>query len=344
MDIGKGDRVFVIAEAGCNFEDSFEKAKEMVLKAAEAGADAIKFQTFIPDKLTTRDAPKFWDIEGCPGETQHDEFSAMYRLSFEQYKELKRLAEGAGILMFSTPCDEESADMLEKVGMPMYKIASMDITHIPLLKHIARKGKPVILSTGASTMEEVRDAVKAIEEEGNRQIMILHCITNYPTKPENVNLRMIESIKKEFPDYAVGYSDHTCMPESKDILIAAVAMGARVIEKHYTYDKSRPGYDHEISADYSDLRDIVKSFRLMGSVLGSGEKKPAASEEKARKFARRSLVAKVGIPEGTAIEAGMLTIKRPSTGIEPKRLGDVVGKKAARDIKEDEVLKWEMVA
>lgn len=338
--IGVDFPVFVIAEAGCNFENDFEQAKEMVREAALAGADAIKFQTFNPDKLVTKYAPKFWDIEGCVGETQYEEFREMLQLSFAQYQELKRIADEAGIIFFSTPSDEESADMLKKLGVPLYKVSSMDITHFPLLRHIAREGKPIIISTGASTIEEIREAVEVIQSADNHQIIILHCITNYPTKIEDVNLNMMKHIIETFPEYPVGYSDHIKMPDSMGILIAAVAMGAKVIEKHFTFDKTRLGYDHEISADYEDLRKIVEAVRMVEKAKGIETKKPTLSEEKARKWARRSLVARVNIPKGTTITEDMIVVKRPGTGIQPKLLYSIIGKKARRDIMEDEVITW----
>jgi len=343
-EIGAKSPVFVVAEIGCNFEGSLARAKEMIKAAAAAGSDAVKFQTFVPDKLVTRDAPKFWDIKGCPGETQYEEFKATPRLSFNQYKELKALADKLGIVLFSTPSDEESADMLEEIGVPLYKIGSMDITHLPLLRHIARKGKPIVLSTGASTIEEVKEAVAAIESEGNRQIVLLHCVTNYPTKIKDVNLNMMKQMMDAFPKYPVGYSDHTKMPESMHVLAAAVAMGAKVIEKHFTFDKTRPGYDHEISADYEDLRNMVRSFRVIEHAMGTKVKKPVPSEMRARKWARRSLVTIKTISKGAIITKEMIAIKRPGTGVAPKFLKDVVGKRASKDIKEDVVITWDMLA
>ena len=338
-----GDHVFVIAEAGCNYEGDFARAEEMVRAAAEAGADAIKFQTFIPERLVTRDAPKFWDIEGCPGATQFDEFVQTPQLEEVQYRALKRTAGEAGIILFSTPSDERSADMLDALDLPLYKISSMDITHIPLIRHVAGKGKPVILSTGASTMEEIRDAVRAIEGEGNGRIALLHCITSYPTRPEDVNLNMMRAIMDEFPGYPVGYSDHTTMPGSMAVLVCAVALGARIIEKHFTFDRNRPGFDHVISADYRDLGEIVRQISFTRQMLGSGEKAPVRAEERARIWARRSIVARVPIPRGTRITGEMLLIKRPGTGIAPKHLPDLIGKVAAVDIREDQVITWEMV-
>lgn len=341
--IGKDEPVFVIAEIGCNFEGDIDRAKEMIKAATNAGVDAVKFQTFIPKKLASKCAEKFWEIEGCPGETQLEEFLQMPLLTFEQYKVLQAEANKSGIIFFSTPSDEDSADMLEKLDIPLYKISSMDITYIPLLRHIARKKKPIILSTGASTIDEIKEAVDAIESENNDQIILLHCITNYPTAPENVNLNMMKHVMEAFPQYPIGYSDHTRMPESADILVAAVTMGAKVIEKHFTFDKSRLGYDHEISADYEDMKKIINSFRVVENAMGSWIKKPTASEEMARKWARRSLVAKINISKGSVITEDMIAIKRPGTGIEPKFLKDMLGKKAGKDIVEDEVITWELI-
>jgi N-acetylneuraminate synthase len=339
-----GGGVFFIAEAGCNYEGDFARAAEMVRAAAEAGADAIKFQTFVPERLVTRDAPKFWDIEGCPGATQFEEFRETPQLAGGQYLALKEIADREGILLFSTPSDEESADLLEGIGVPLYKISSMDITHLPLLRHVARKGKPVIFSTGASTMEEIREAVKAIEGEGNRRIGLLHCITSYPTRPEDVNLNMMRAIMEEFPGYPVGYSDHTLMPASRAVILAAVALGARIIEKHFTFDRTRPGYDHVISADYRDLGELIPEIGFTSRLLGCREKGPVGAEERARTWARRSLVARTRIPRGTRITSGMIAIKRPGTGIPPGSLPEVIGRVAAVDIAEDQVITWEMVA
>ena len=343
-DLFSGSRsVFVIAEAGCNYEGDFTRAGEMVLEAARAGADAIKFQTFLPERLVTRDAPKFWDIEGCPGATQFEEFIQTPQLDEDEYRALKRTADGAGIILFSTPSDERSADMLDAIGVPLYKISSMDITHIPLIRHVAGKGKPIFLSTGASTMDEIREAVQAIEGEGNDRIALLHCITSYPTRPEDVNLNMMRDLMDEFPAYPVGYSDHTTMPGSMQVLTSAVALGARVIEKHFTFDRTRPGFDHAISADYRDLGEIVRQISFTRRLLGSREKGPVRAEERARIWARRSIVASTAIPRGTRITGEMLVIKRPGTGIPPKHLEDLIGMIADVDISEDQVITWQMV-
>ena len=336
-------KVFIIAEIGCNFENDLAKAEEMIIKAAEAGADAVKFQTFIAEKLASKSAEKFWDIEGCPGETQLDEFRQMPNLNYEQYKKLSDVAKAAGIIFFSSPEDEDSADLLESLDVPLFKISSMNITHIPLLKHVAAKKKPIIISAGASTIGEIDEAIRAIKDAGNKELAILHCISNYPTKDENANLRMITHIKTVFPSIPVGYSDHTCPKNGEGVLAAAVALGARVIEKHFTFDNTRGGYDHEISADYDGLKSIVTQIRRVENALGSEIKKPVESENKARVHARRSLVAADNICEGTVITREILEVKRPGTGIGPGFLDIVIGRKARMDISRDTVLQWDMV-
>ena len=342
--IGRGNPAYIIAEIGCNFEDDFKRAEELVVAAARAGADAVKFQTFIPKKLASKDSPKFWDIEGCPGETQLEEFQSMRLLTLEEYKRLKELADRNRIALFSTPSDEESVELLEKIGVPAYKVSSMDITHFRLLNYIAKKGKPVILSTGASTLEEIKEAVAVIESQGNRQIIILHCITNYPTKIENVNLRMMLHLKKEFTGYPIGYSDHTEGEESLLVLSAALALGAQVIEKHFTFDKNRPGYDHQISADPDDLKRIVANCRVIEKALGKEAKGPIDSEAKSRKYARRSLVASRLIPRGTKLNLDFLEFKRPGLGISPVEVKKALGRATRRDINQDEVIQWEDLA
>ena len=339
--IGPGFPTFVIAEVGCNHENDFVRAREMVIQAAQAGADAVKLQSFTPETLVTRDAPKFWDIPG-PGRTQYEEFvDAQPRFSSEQYQELMALAVSRDIMLFSTPSDEAWADRLDELGVRLFKIASMDITHLGLLRHVARKGKPVILSTGASTLEEIRDAVAAIEREGNHDIVLLHCISTYPTPPSGVHLRMMAHVAVEFPHCLIGYSDHT-RPEGPLLVpTLAVAAGACVIEKHVTFDRLRPGYDHAISADYAGLARMVSEFREVEQILGQSVKAPTAAEDRTRRLGRRSLVATVTIPKGARIAPAMLAVKRPGTGIEPKFLDQVIGKVACRNIPEDHVLAWD---
>jgi len=342
--IGADSPVFTIAEIGCNFEGVIGRAKEMIEVAAQAGADAVKFQSFIPKKLVSKYAEKFWEIEGCPGRNQLEEFEQMPKLSFAEYKVLKEAADRLGVIFFSTPYDEESVDMLERLDVPLYKISSMDITHIPFLRYIARKKKPIIISTGASNIEEVEEAVKIMKNEGSGQIGVLHCITNYPTKDVNINLRMITHLKNVFPELVVGYSDHTLPDEGEGIITAAVALGAKIIEKHFTFDNRRPGYDHEISVDYEGLRRMIIQIRRVEKALGEDYKRPIDAEAKARIHGRRSIVAAKNIVKGAVIAKDMLEIKRPATGIEPKFIDSLLGKRACKDIKVDQPINWEMIA
>jgi N-acetylneuraminate synthase len=335
--------VFIVAEIGCNFEGDMGRAREMIRTSAKAGIDAVKFQTFIPEKLASKHAEKFWEIQGCPGDTALEEFKLMPQLTKEQYKELKNIAEREDILFFSTPEDESSFEMLNEIGMPMWKISSMNITHKPLIDLCASTRQPIILSTGASTIAEIAQALQWIEATGNTDISILHCISNYPTLDENVNLKMIQHIKSCFPDYIVGYSDHTIPTDGEGIIASAVALGARIIEKHFTFDNKRPGYDHAISADYEGIKRIVAQIRRVEKALGKEHKQPIESEHKARVHARRSIVAANNIPKGTVITRKMLDIKRPGTGIEPEFLDVVVEREARTDISEDTILQWNMI-
>lgn len=342
--VGGGQPTFIIAEVGCNHENDFERAQDMVIHAARAGADAVKFQSFSPETLVTRDAPKFWDIPG-PGATQYEEFvDAQPRFSVEQYRQLFDTARRHGLLFFSTPTDEAWVDFLAELGVLLFKVASMDLTHLPLLRYIARKQKPVILSTGASYLDEVREAVEVILNEGNRDVILLHCISMYPTPPSEVNLRMMHHLAREFPECVIGYSDHTRPSDPLLVPTLAVAAGANVVEKHFTFDASRPGYDHEISADYGGLARMVAECRAVERILGKPVKAPIEAEQRSRQWGRRSLVAAVEIPKGTPICPEMLAVKRPGTGIEPKWLERVVGMAAMTDIAQDQVLTWELLA
>ena len=339
---------FIVAEVGVNYYDiakkeniePIEAARLMVEEAAKAGADAIKFQTYKADKLASKYSPAYWDTNKEYKKNQYDLFKQYDKFGENEYKELSQYAKLKNIIFMSTPFDEESADFLEPL-MPIFKISSSDITNIPLIKHIAKKNKPIFLSTGASTIDEIRDAIKTIEKEGNRQIAILHCILNYPTRYENANLNMIRDIQINFPEYLVGYSDHTLPDECMLVLITAMALGAKIIEKHFTLDKSLPGNDHYHSMDTEDLKNLVNNIKLVYKILGKDKKEPIESEKKAIKYARRSIVATRDIPKNSIIDESMLTFKRPGTGISPKHLNEVIGKKTKIDIKKDEIIRWD---
>lgn len=334
--IGDNEPCFIIAEAGVNHDCILERGYELIRTAKENGADAIKFQTYKTEKLTIKNSPKYWSDDK---ETQYENYKKLDYLSNNDFIKLQKYARKLGIISFSTPFDEESADFLEDIGVPMFKISSADIIHMHFLRHVARKKLPIILSTGASTIGEIEDAVKAIENEGNNKIMLLHCILSYPTPIKEMHLRMITTLKNIFPQYPIGLSDHSL---GTVVPVAAVALGAKIIEKHYTIDKTIKGSsDHPISIDPKELREMVTNVRHIESALGYFmPKRPTKIEEPAARYARRSIVAKKNIKSGEILTTKNITAKRPGTGISPKFFYNFIGKKAARDIEEDEFLNW----
>jgi N-acetylneuraminate synthase len=312
----------------------------MIKEAANAGADAIKFQTYKAERIASKYSPAYWDTTKESTRSQYELFKKYDKFEEEEYRELAIYAKERDIIFLSTPFDKEAVDFLDKL-MPVFKISSSDITNLPFIRYIAQKQKPIFLSTGASTIDEIKGAVCRIQKDGNNQIVIMHCILNYPTKYEDANLGMIKHIKKVFPDYFVGYSDHTSPDSSMLVLTTAVLLGAKCIEKHFTLDKSLKGNDHYHSMDSEDLRRFVDNLDLLEKIIGKETKEPLESESSARKYARRSIVAKIDIPGDTIITEDMLTFKRPGTGISPKFLEKVIGKKAKRDIGKDEIIELE---
>ncbi|HFE51999.1 MAG TPA: acetylneuraminic acid synthetase [Bacteroidetes bacterium] len=331
--VGDGLPPFVIAEAGVNHEGDMNVAKRMIDLAADNGAQAIKFQTYKAERLAARESPAYWKTD----KTQRDFFKMYDRFWRDEYLELAEHARKRGIIFLSTPFDEEAVDFLDEV-VPAFKIASADMTNLPFLRYVARKGKPMLISTGAATIEEIRQALLAIESEGNDQVALLHCILSYPTPHELANLRMIQGLKEQFPHVVIGYSDHTVPDPSMVLLVTAYLLGASILEKHYTLDKTLPGNDHYHAMDPDDLRRLTANLKLIQESLGQKERKLLECELPARQYARRSLVAKVNIKKGQVITEEMLTAKRPGTGISPAQLHTVVGRQAARDIPEDTVL------
>ena len=335
--IGDGEPVYTIAEAGANHDSELEKAFKLIDAAVKANADAVKFQTYTAEKLTTKTAKKYWD-DGISGETQYDVFKKLDRLTNSDWKEIFEYAKNK-ITCFSTPFDYESVDLLYSLGVPAYKIASADITHIPLIRRVAKKKIPVILSTGMASLEEINEAVGAIEDEGNSDIMIMHCITSYPTKPEDANLELIQVLKKKYQDYVIGYSDHTL---GTDIAVFSAFYGASCIEKHFTFDQNlKTSRDHRLSLNIQEFQEMVKKLRLVDVSRGVTKRIEFDSEKEAVKYARRSIVSSIRIQEGSTITAQMLDVKRPGTGIAPKYLESIIGKKAARDISEDVPIQWD---
>ena len=346
--ISETAKPFIIAEAGVNYYDIAKKeniepidaAKLMIKEAANAGADAIKFQTYKAEKIASKYSPAYWDTKKEPTKSQYELFKKYDKFGEGEYYELAKYAKEKKIVFMSTPFDKEAADFLDAL-MPVFKISSSDITNIPFIKYIAQKSKPIFLSTGASTISEIEEAVNTILNTGNNQICIMHCILEYPTDYVNANLNMIKHLRQVFPDYLIGYSDHTSPDPNMLVLTASVLLGAKVVEKHFTLDKSLPGNDHYHAMDPEDLRKFVMNVNLLEKILGREKKEPIESELPAIIYARRSLVAKCFIPKGAKITPDMITWKRPGTGISPRDLEKVLGMRAVKDIDVDELINWQ---
>lgn len=329
-------KVFIIAEAGVNHNGSLDIALQLVDTAKKAGADAIKFQTFKAEKLVSKNAQKACYQKENTGNSDEKQIDMLKKLelSFDDFSKIKKYCDESGILFLSTPFDFQSIEFLNSIEMPLYKIPSGEITNLPYLIKIAETGKEVILSTGMCDMEEIKEAINALEKYGTKKISLLHCTTEYPAPFDEVNLNAILTLKKEF-NLDVGYSDHT---EGIEVSIAAVAMGASIIEKHFTLDKNMSGPDHKASLNPIELREMIKSIRNIEKSMGSPEKKPTNSELKNREIARKSIVAAKDIVKGQDFTDDNITVKRPGNGISPMRWFDIIGKTASRDYKEDELI------
>lgn len=337
--IGWHEPVFVIAEAGVNHNGDVTMARSLIDVAADAGADAVKFQTFHADRIATAEAPKAGYQLQTTGEAESQlEMLRRLELSAEAHRQLHSYCSERGIVFLSTPFDEQATDFLDELGLPAFKISSGDLTNSPLLEHVALKGKPVILSTGMSTLEEVTEAVSILRAAGCEDFILMHCVSNYPANPADVNLRAMETMQAEF-NVPVGFSDHT---EGIEVALAAAAMGACVIEKHFTLDRGLPGPDHRASLEPAELRRLIQGIRRVEAALGDGRKVPAASELETAKVARRSLVAARDIPAGATMEHTMIVLKRPGTGLSPSMQGTIVGRRALRNIAEGSLLTLEM--
>ena len=338
--IGEDYPTFVIAEAGCNHDCILERGKQLIIMAAENGADAIKFQTFKADKLVTKTVPRFWE-QNKPGTTQISLYETQDDLTKDEYLELVDTCKKKNIIFLSTPFDEDSVDFLEELNVPAYKIASTDLTNVPFLRYIAKKGKPIILSLGMGSIGEIEEAVSAIRREGNDDIILLHCMVIYPTPAEQANVRFIQTLQKLFPDYPVGFSDHTL---GINVPIVASALGAKIIEKHFTIDKNIKGApDHPISIDPDELKEMVNGIREAQLCLGSETRKITGEEIYAMQSGRRRIVANINIPAGTKIEPYMISMKRSTEGLYPRYYDVIIGKEARVDIKEDEGITWNKI-
>ena len=331
------NQTLIIAEAGVNHNGDLVLAKQLIDAAAEAGADLVKFQTFRADRQVTRTAPKadYQAQTTDKQESQHEMLRGL-ELSADMHQALIKHCAARNIGFFSTAFDIESVDLLVSLGQESFKIPSGELTNLPYLRHIGRLGKKVILSTGMATLGEVESAIDALEQAGTPRINIsvLHCTTEYPTPMEEVNLRAMQSMHRAF-DVAVGYSDHT---PGIEVSIAAVAMGASVIEKHFTMDRNLPGPDHKASLEPAELAALVSAIRNIEIALGDGIKRLTPSEARNRPVMRKSLVARQTSPAGERFSAKNVTTKRPGTGISPMRWDEVMGRQASRDFEEDELI------
>ncbi len=336
--VGHEAPCFVIAEAGVNHNGDLARARELVDVAADAGADAVKFQTFRSDQVVAPSAAK----ARYQAETTGDDGSQLsmirgLELDYEAFDELREHSSARGIIFLSTPFDHDSVRYLSEAKVPAFKVGSGDINNVPILRDIAGRGRPVILSTGMSTLAEVDEAVAVVEAAGCDDIAILHCVSSYPTAPEEVNLKAMATMRQAF-GRPVGFSDHTI---GIDITLAAVAMGAALIEKHFTLDKSLPGPDHRASLEPEELARMMTGIRAVESALGNGRKIPAASEADCRAVARRSLFVLEDVAPGDVIEPGKVIALRPGGGIPPREADAVCGRRAARAIKGGEMLQWQ---
>lgn len=330
-------KTLIIAEAGVNHNGDMALARQLIDVAAEAGADLVKFQTFNADRLVTTDARKAdYQIQTTGAGESHHAMIRRLELTRDMHEALIAHCRSRGIQFLSTGFDPESIDLLVDLGLDCFKIPSGEITNLPYLRHVGRYGKPVILSTGMATLGEIEAALKVLEQAGTPRdrITVLHCNTEYPTPMADVNLRAMLTIRDAF-GVAVGYSDHTAGIE---VAIAAVVLGATVIEKHFTLDRNLPGPDHKASLEPDELKAMVAAIRNIEKALGDGIKRPSASEAKNKPIARKSLVAACAIRAGEVFSETNLAVKRPGTGLSPMCWDEVLGRKAPRDFAPDELI------
>jgi N,N'-diacetyllegionaminate synthase len=333
--IDEGHPCYVIAEAGVNHNGSLELAQRLVESAAQAGADAVKFQTFHAEKVISASAPKADYQKETTGNTER-QLEMVRRLEMPESMTRAVAAHAArvGIAFLSTAFDEQSVDLLDDIGVPAFKVGSGDVTNLPLLEFVGRKRKPVILSTGMSYLEEVKSAVETLLAAGCQELAILHCVSSYPADPREANLRVLQTLRDTF-HVPIGFSDH-CM--DNEIAIAAVAMGANIVEKHITLDVNLPGPDHRVSLSPEKFKSLVQSICLVERALGDGVKRPYPGEQNVLDLARRSIVAAHTIAPGAIITREMLDFKRPGTGIPPGQWKQLVGKRAAHEIAYDSLI------
>lgn len=346
----KNSKPYLIAEMGVNFYDSakilkispLEAAKMYISAAAEVGIDCAKFQSYKASTIVSKNSPAYWDTTKEPTKTQYELFLKHDGFGEAEYRELCEYTHTQGMDFTSTPFDYASADYLSEM-VDFYKISSSDLSNLPFVRHIGAKGKPVVLSVGAAYLSEVDEAVRALKESGCEDITLLHCVLSYPTDPTNANLRIIDTLKKVFPDVKVGFSDHVAPDDTMMTLATAYLLGAEVIEKHFTLDKTLKGNDHYHAGDPKDFKKAIDNFNWIDRVLGSGEKTVLECEMIPRREARRSLVLTRNLKAGETIHEDDLMAKRPGTGISPAYTDIIIGRKVVEDLEEDTVLTWDMV-
>lgn len=327
------ERCYIVAEIGGNFTD-LPTAKKLIDEACESGVDAVKLQTYRADTVSSKEA--VFDMENT-GVALQKEYFKKYEIDEGMHREIFSYAQEKKLEVFSTPSHITDVKLLERLGADVYKIGADDLTNTPFLKHIAGLKKPIMLSTGMATLEEVREAVYAIMEEGNDDIVIMHVVSLYPTAPQYVNLEAIRTLQREFPQFTIGYSDHTL---GIDSCIFAAVMGAKVIEKHFTYDKNADGPDHMLSATKDEMKELVDKVRLFERMQGDGVKRPMGDEVKNRRNNRKSIVCVRDMKKGETITETDIDIKRPGFGIAPKYKEMLLGRKVRTDIEEDTLLQW----
>lgn len=348
--IMKKNKLYLIAEMGVNFYDTakqlnitpLEAAKLYIDKAAEAGIDCAKFQSYKANTIVSKNSPAYWDTTKEATKTQYELFQKFDGFGESEYKELCDYTHSKGMDFTSTPFDYASADYLYDM-VDFYKISSSDLSNIPFIKHIAAKGKPMVVSVGAAYLSEVDEAIRAMKEVGNNDISILHCVLSYPTDPKNANLKIIETLKKVFPDVKVGFSDHVAPDPTMMTLATAYILGSEIIEKHFTLDKTLTGNDHYHSGDPEDFKKARANFDMIDTVLGNPEKTVLDCELVPRREARRSLVLTRSMKVGEKITEKDIMPKRPGTGISPKYTDIVLGRAVKQDLEEDTILTWDMV-
>ena len=329
------ESMFIIAEIGVNHNGSIELAKKMIKSASECGVDAVKFQTFNSENLVTENAKTATYQERNTNENSQLEMLKKLELSFEDFKQLKDYASKHDVKFISSPFDIQSVDLLEKLDVPMYKLGSGELNNFELIDYVQKTNKPMIISTGMATLDEIKETYDFIENKDN--LIILHCITGYPTSFSEANLNFIKTLQNEF-NVPIGFSDHS---PGIELPIAAVALGACVVEKHFTLDKTLEGPDHKASLNPEEFKAMVDAIRNVEVALGDGVRKFSENELEIKKVARKSIVLNQDVNKNTIIEKEMLSIKRPGTGIAPKFINDVVDKKVNKDLKANSVLKWD---